>query len=444
MALIYIGLTVIIILSYLIYTKHKKRCQALPPGPPSLPIVGSIPFLKAKRGYPDAITKECQEYHHQKLYTVWMGPLSIVVIQDFALAKDLFSQDEFSSRPNSYPEKYVRGINGTPLGIVATKGKFWQEQRRFTLKHLKDLGFGRNKLDEVIQEEVNYLLEDILIQSKYGDILVDSLFNFPIINILWKIVASKRYDPNLPDSKKMMKGVGVLFNEGPPVIGFFIQSPVLRKLIPTKVEKGEMRLKELLRNQILEHEKELKLDPTAEPKDFIDIYLKEIEKTCNYNNEGDLENFNTEQLVSICMDLFQAGSETSSTTLSWAILILALHPDVQEKCHEEISATIGGKHIRGTLDIFHFYGINKNFFDLFINSIYFFFCRRKVAEQKRYIPFGVLRGYNPRNPKNIKSSSWKFIPCIFKRCCCGRLQFKERSNNFGKLDEIHDRSRCLS
>ena len=348
MALIYIGLTVIIILCYLIYTKHKKRCQALPPGPTSLPIVGSIPFLNAKRGYPDAITKECQDYHHQKLYTVWMGPLSIVVIQDFALAKDLFSQDEFSSRPNSYPEKYVRGINGTPLGIVATKGKFWQEQRRFTLKHLKDLGFGRNKLDEVIQEEVNYLLEDILIQSKYGDVLVDSLFNFPIINILWKIVASKRYDPNLPESKNMMKGVGVLFNEGPPVIGFFIQSPILRKFIKTKVEKGELKLKELLRNQILEHEKELKIDPTAEPKDFIDIYLNEIEETRKYNKEGDLENFNTEQLVSICMDLFQAGSETSSTTLSWAILILALYPDVQEKCHEEISTIIGGKHIRNT------------------------------------------------------------------------------------------------
>ena len=345
MAFVIIGIFLIIILCYLTYSKHKKRCKSLPPGPPSLPIVGSIPFLNAKKGYPDAITKECHKYKDQKLYTVWMGPLSIVVIQDFDLCKEMFSRDEFSSRPNNYPEKYIRGFNGTPLGLVATEGKFWQEQRRFTLKHLKDLGFGRNKLDEAIQEEVNYLLEDLLIQSKYGDILIENLFNFPIINILWKIVASKRYDPNLPESKEIMKGVGVLFTEGPPLFGFFIQNPSIRKLMRTKGEKGELKLKELLRNQIYEHERELKFDPSAEPKDFIDIYLKEIEESeidnCNKSNV-ELENFNTEQLVSICMDLFQAGSETSSTTLSWAMMALALHPDIQEKCREEICATIGG------------------------------------------------------------------------------------------------------
>ena len=347
MVFVFFTLTVITILCYLTYSKHEKICRSLPPGPPSLPIVGSIPFLNAKRGYPDAITKECHEYNDQKLYTVWMGPLSIVVIQDFDLCKDLFSRDEFSSRPNSYPEKYVRGLNGTRLGLVATEGKFWQEQRRFTLKHLKDLGFGRNKLDEAIQEEVNYLLEDLLIQSKYGDILIENLFNFPIINILWKIVASKRYDPSLSETREMMKGVGVLFTEGPPLIGFFIQNPHIRKIIRTKGEKGELRLKELLRSQVYEHEKELKLDTSAEPKDFIDMYLKQIDTIgtkISEAPEGDLENFNIEQLVSICMDLFQAGSETSSTTLSWALMMLALYPDVQDRCHEEISKVLGGKY----------------------------------------------------------------------------------------------------
>ena len=75
--------------------------------------------------------------------------------------------------------------------------------------------------------------------------------------------------------------------------------------------------------------------------------LKEIETTgikISNQPDGDLENFNPEQLVSICMDLFQAGSETSSTTLSWAVMALALYPDVQEKCHKEIIITIGGKY----------------------------------------------------------------------------------------------------
>ena len=33
--------------------------------------------------------------------------------------------------------------------------------------------------------------------------------------------------------------------------------------------------------------------------------------------------------------------ETSSTTLTWALLLLALHPDVQSKCREEIDRVLG-------------------------------------------------------------------------------------------------------
>ena len=105
------------------------------------------------------------------------------MIQDFNLAKDLFARDEFCGRATNYHDKYIRGKNGHNLGILSTIGSFWQEQRRFTLKHLKDLGFGRQKLDVIIHDEAKDVIEDIKITSKQGDILLDTMFNFPIINI---------------------------------------------------------------------------------------------------------------------------------------------------------------------------------------------------------------------------------------------------------------------
>ena len=54
-------------------------------------------------------------------------------------------------------------------------------------------------------------------------------------------------------------------------------------------------------------------------------------------------NFHVEQLVTICLDFFVAGSETTSTTLTWAVMYMVLYPIVQQKCQEEIDANLQGK-----------------------------------------------------------------------------------------------------
>ena len=40
-------------------------------------------------------------------------------------------------------------------------------------------------------------------------------------------------------------------------------------------------------------------------------------------------------------NLFNAGTETTSTTVRWAILFLILHPDVQQRMYEEIGNVLG-------------------------------------------------------------------------------------------------------
>ena len=63
-------------------------------------------------------------------------------------------------------------------------------------------------------------------------------------------------------------------------------------------------------------------------RDFVDVYLKEIgsSKDPSFNGNSNLKKkdfkeiiLSEEQLLVNAMDLFSAGSETTATTLAWAV-----------------------------------------------------------------------------------------------------------------------------
>ncbi len=84
------------------------------------------------------------------------------MINDFALAKDLYKRDSCCARDDGWWTRNVRGSNGHAKGIVNTDGKLWQEQRRFALQKLRDFGFGNRGLDGVIQDEAEDLVKSLL------------------------------------------------------------------------------------------------------------------------------------------------------------------------------------------------------------------------------------------------------------------------------------------
>ena len=51
--------------------------------------------------------------------------------------------------------------------------------------------------------------------------------------------------------------------------------------------------------------------------------------------------FSEEQLTVILMDLFLAGAETTSTTLTWSLINLMQYPEKQKKIHDEIDNILG-------------------------------------------------------------------------------------------------------
>ena len=68
---------------------------------------------------------------------------------------------------------------------------------------------------------------------------------------------------------------------------------------------------------------------------FIEAILHKIQETHDpddpiYGQRGELN------LSSVLLDLFIAGSETSSTTMNWAMLYMILNPEIQTRVQKEL------------------------------------------------------------------------------------------------------------
>ena len=228
-------------------------------------------------------------------------------------------------------------------GSISRYERTWIEQRRFTLRTLKDFGFGKSGMEEMILEEINEFIPFIIEESKNGSITMMNLFNISILNILWRIVNGTRYDYRNPELQHLTNMVNEVITSAGPKFSIAMIFPGIRKIWPNvdPFEKNCLRAKpviDFIEKSITEHEMSFRDDQS--PRDFIDMFLNEMKNTTDTNSSfhGKTGRNNLKHTL---IDLFFAGSETTSSTLTWAILYLILNPDKQEKARNEILTVIG-------------------------------------------------------------------------------------------------------
>ena len=65
-------------------------------------------------------------------------------------------------------------------------------------RHLKDFGFGKSSISEMVMEEYNELAAHFRKSHEEGQELQGlQLFNLSVLNILWRIITGKRHDLNV-------------------------------------------------------------------------------------------------------------------------------------------------------------------------------------------------------------------------------------------------------
>ncbi len=116
-----------------------------------------------------------------------------------------------------------------------TDGDLFVDQRRFTLRHLRDLGLVKSSMEDTIRQEIRELLADIHAEADSNPSgLVDfqSRFKIPVINILWVLVAGKRFQRNDVQLARLIKSLENMFQGGNMLMGAASIPSFLFRLFP--------------------------------------------------------------------------------------------------------------------------------------------------------------------------------------------------------------------
>ncbi|XP_064157430.1 cytochrome P450 2C20-like isoform X6 [Anguilla rostrata] len=327
--LVLVGLMVVL-LAYLSW-KGRKGIR-LPPGPTPLPLLGNLLQLDKKAPF-KTFMKLSETYG--PVLTVYLGPQRTVVLVGFNTVKEalLDQADDFTGRaPLPFLNRVVKGY-----GLAISNGERWRQLRRFTLSTLRDFGMGRKRMEEWIQEESRHLV-DSLSSTKSTPCDPTFFLSRAVSNVICALVFGHRFDYQDDSFLHLLKTFSVAVRFGSSPWGqLYNVFPRLMEFLPGKqhsIFAGLDNLRVFVKERIQKHKDTLCHEC---PRDFIDCYLIRQNK----EKDSPTSEFNYDNMVGTVLNLFLAGTETTSTTLRYSIMMLIKYPQIQERIQLEIDTVIG-------------------------------------------------------------------------------------------------------
>ncbi|CAD5221427.1 unnamed protein product [Bursaphelenchus okinawaensis] len=347
------GLFLIIIITiitfYTLYNLFTKKHQysTLPPGPSPSPLFGNLLTLKQQERWETKFIEWTEKYG--PVYTYWLGPLPIVAINEYNLAHKYFVQngDVFDGR--MYRPELCKIVRGGQYGLIDTHGEVWSQQRRFAIRTLRDFGFGKNKMEQMILAEfeamctrLNEALEKSDAQAEHD---IESFTDLAVGSVINSMLCGFRFTENNREQQFARlkaittKAIQLVISEGPGLVLnnlWLLNVPIIGRPGRETIDTFKL-IFDYIDQVIRDHLDRNDYSQEFEPQSFIDAYLLEIERR---KRNGDGDNFSVKQLRNVCFDLWIAGQETSSTSMTWAVAYLIRYPEAQKRIQKELDSVI--------------------------------------------------------------------------------------------------------
>ncbi|XWS60453.1 hypothetical protein CRYUN_Cryun07bG0037700 [Craigia yunnanensis] len=336
-----------VFLYFVFVTLRKRHRLPLPPGPKPWPIIGNLPHMGAVPHHSLAALAKV----YGPLMYLRLGFVDVVVAASASVAAQFLKVHDFnfSSRPPNAGAKYV-AYNYQDL-VFAPYGPRWRMLRKISSVHL----FSGKALDDFrhVRQEETRVLARALISAK-TKVNLGQLLNVCTVNALGRVMLGQRVfgdgsggaDQQADEFKSMVVELMVLagvFN-----IGDFV--PALEWLdlqgVQAKMKKLHKRFDRFL-SGILEEHKLKAGDGSGKHTDLLSTLISLGDADCEGGKLTDTE------IKALLLNMFTAGTDTSSSTVEWAIAELIRHPKILAQVRKELDSVVGRDRLVSDLDLPH-------------------------------------------------------------------------------------------
>lgn len=312
--------------------------RKLPPGPFPLPFIGNTlqmlsdpknPFSKLVKKYGDIFTF----YHTAGV---------VVVLNNARLIREarVGKKDDLSGRSPEYMYPFTE-ISGTDDVILSDYSTAYLFRRKVFKSAMHVFGSGIEKVEDRARQAVEKAIEEI--DRKHGQpFCPKEPLERAILVQIWEWLSSKTEPLNGPTIHTLRKHLETITDIGyqSPLYHLF---PFLR-YFPTQFRRNIKRAQETVQSIFIpEFQAHQKTYTPGVVRDLTDSFIVAYEK--EFARETGKKIGSIEDIPNLMTNVLLGGSGTTSASIAWLILYMALHEDIQQNIHDEIDKIIGNERL---------------------------------------------------------------------------------------------------
>ncbi|XP_038694708.1 flavonoid 3',5'-hydroxylase 1-like [Tripterygium wilfordii] len=310
----------------------QKSPRPLPPGPKGWPVIGALPLLGSM---PHVTLAQMAKKYGPVMY-LKMGTCNMVVASTPDTARAFLKTLDlnFSNRPLNATATHL-AYNAQDM-TFADYGPRWKLLRKLSNLHML-AGKALEDSAQVRNIELGHMIRAMCESSKRGEaVVVPEMLAYTTVNMIGQVILSRQVFTTKGSESNEFKDmvVELVKSSGFFNVGDFIPSIAWMDL--QGIEKGMKKLHKKF-DVVLTKMMEEHMATTHERKgkpDFLDVVMANME-----NSEE--ERLSITNIKALLLDLFIAGTDTSSSTIEWSLAEMMKNPSILKKVHEEMDRVIG-------------------------------------------------------------------------------------------------------